>query len=344
MVGEGQVQELINPSVESGEIRLADREAKVEREALDTIRVTFENSDRPDQQLFFHNSAHTEGVVRRGMTIVRALREADPKSFSDHETALVQLALYYHDIVQNANVEEIEKEHGPAIAEEQALLAAAFPDEGGAPIGKAECASIVMLHAVMRHLETEAGTALFAPEDYQKTREMLWATIVKFAPFTYQERDSVGLISPFMVSKNVGAAVLALADTGALAMDGYQEYRAQNNALFFEVNRTTLGAKIREKGVSGFSEEEQEEWREKMLNWIKGESSFFQGRLLLREQVLSGLPDNQQEAIAAVYPAEPILEMEKQLGEVVAHRETLSFIELAKDMEVERFYNLSNER
>lgn len=277
--------------------------------ALETIRKRFEDTGdstiedkkRPDDNLEFHNTKHTEDVARRVEEILRAIG-ADEK-----RVLLGKLIAAYHDTVQA--YERDERKDGSVMRKRK--------------IEENEAASYLELEAFMNK-----HPALFTDEDRRIAKGGIDNTVPRFDP------ELKTVIQP-NVFKSIEATLdrqftadspelveraVALADLGTAGMDGSEAFLPEGDAVFREENldiASSLG-----------DPEKREALMKRMMDWSRGQVTFAKRRKELLERELAGLPDAMKQQIGKLFGRfdESIAAAEKQL----AKREQMSLEELAE--------------
>src|SRR3989344_3264854 len=69
-------------------------------EAMDLLKKRYEGQPEEENNLPFHNSEHTMGVIRRTEKILKAIQAADQNLVNSHDLEIGRLASAFHDTVQ----------------------------------------------------------------------------------------------------------------------------------------------------------------------------------------------------------------------------------------------------
>ncbi len=295
---------------ENEQLSFKEAIAAIKQQALRLIKERFEKDPYDVDTLDFHNTRHTEGVIRRTEAILNAIRNVDTQVVSEKDILLGGLAAAWHDTVQKYHVEEvsdgsntkkirrrhtIENEH--ASAEEAIVHMAEICKKRGTP-------------------------SLFTEDDEAVIREAIDVTIPGFD----LERKTV--IQPHLKPEShVVTRAVALADIGTSGMEDLDAFLQDGDAVFREEN-----IDIREvlKNKEMISDAQKEFFRQRMIAWNEGQKKFVEGRKALLDTELKGLSDVTKAAVQQLFKR--FDENIEGMKEKITQRKDMSFEELTKDM------------
>lgn len=219
--------------------------------AMTTIRSRYESGRVPDH-MYYHNCAHTAGVVARAQVIGEVM------GLSEREHLLALVAAAYHDVVQRWDA--VERPGGIVFRQRQ--------------VGRDEVASA---HEAVEAMAT-LGIA-FRPEEYGIVASAIVSTIPSWDP-------EIGTVAqPFLVAHPVVSAV-GMADLGAAAMSP-ETFGRDGPALFAEENIDLMKAVMAAPRADDVSGADQSLYRERYLDWLDAQPAFARGRQqrLLGEEI-----------------------------------------------------------
>jgi len=277
----------------------------IEEKALDLIEKRFGDSSDGENRLAFHNAEHTKGVMRRTESILRAIQKVTVHRVAEKDVVLGRLAAAFHDVVQES--EEQDKDGK--------LVRQRFT---GRNEKKSADEAITFLEWEMKELEGSG----FSEEDFAVIEDAIRGTVPDFSV----EKKTV--IQPNVTEQSsLISRAVALADLGTAGMDGAEAFLREGDALFREENLDiTRALKNREP----IEDELKEAYRDRMIEWAKGQPVFALKRQELLEEELRGMPPGADVAIKKLFNTfdESIAEAAKR----AEARVSLSFDELALDM------------
>ncbi|MFZ2501030.1 MAG: hypothetical protein WAW90_03570 [Minisyncoccia bacterium] len=232
------------------------------REALDIIRDRFEHAENPLDNLAFHNTRHTEGVIERMKMILVALQ-------AEERVALLgELVAAYHDIVQKYDVVDGMRKRN---------------------IGANEQESDAELFAYM-----QARQQVFSKEDVMIVNETIeeattpdWNVTNKTVFQPNQSRYSGDI-----------ARALAFADLGTAGMEEPDAYIVDGNNLFREENIDIADAL---QNPDLLTDTQRESFTKRMLAWTSSQPSFAEGRKNLLDVELGSLPEEKAKAVKELF-------------------------------------------
>ncbi|MDO8520984.1 MAG: hypothetical protein Q7S52_02615 [bacterium] len=282
--------------------------------ALEIVAERFERSPDKKNNLPFHNTLHTEDVIRRFETLVDAIRAVDPSLVDDRSRAVGRFAAAHHDTVQNWEPTEAPSK---TLGEEGliAVMRKRF-------VGANEAASTAGALALMDKANEEAGTEIFTDEDRGMIAGGHDATIPGFNP----QKGTV--IQPNLNEQSsIITRAIALADLGTAGIDGKEKYLPEGDALFREENMDIAEAV---ENPASLTPQQKAFYTRRMLGWSQFQEKFAAGRKAMLEEELFPLPPDARKAVEALFTK--FDESAEGAREQAARRANLSFEELAKDM------------
>lgn len=298
-----------SPSSQEKEPTLLDKYTKqgVE-EALTIIKERFENRKDEVENMDFHDSRHTQRVVKRVERVLLAMKEGGAP-VTEKDIALGSLSAAFHDIVQEWEENRVQDGNFEKVMRKR------FTKDN-------EVASANAALEFMERANQKAGKKVFEEQDMSAVKEAIEVTIPGFDP------DKKTVIQPNLNEKSSFIArALALADIGAAGMEGYSEFGQEGDALFREENLDILNAL---RDPNKLTPEQKEYFKGRMLAWSKFQSAFASGRKTLLEKELSGLAPSVQDQIKDLF--DKFDESIEGADAVAARREKMSFEELTEDM------------
>ena len=265
---------ILHGRIEGGQSPELTFEKAIEKginDALARIKMRFENSENPLDNLAYHNTRHTADVIRRTREILGVLVPND-----SHLIRLGQFIAANHDTVQDYDVVEgdgrrMRKRHR----------------------GDNEEASAEEALAYLKAFDEKIFT--------QKDRELVEAAIHVTVPdFIKNEKEMYEtVVQPYLSdASELLVRAVALADLGTAGMDGPEYFIEEGDALFREENIDVGEALERPEELS---EIEKEAYVHRMLTWSDGQVRFARGRQALFDKEIEGLTEDQQRAVAKLF-------------------------------------------
>lgn len=298
------------PEDESGEDQTENIDTYVNEgvdRALSMIKERYEDSAEERDNLPFHNSQHTEGVIRRTEAVLSAIREADPSLVSERDIALGRLAGAYHDTVQKW------EENRVADGQFTKVIRRRFA-------GNNEKSSADESVAFMDKAWND-GDEIFSKADKAVMREAIgvtepgWDSVNKTVVQPQLSEDS-----------SLIARAVALADLGTAGIDGSQAFTNEGKTLFKEDNLDILDAIRNGK----FSDEQKVYFKQRMLEWLNTQVGFARGRKARLAIEVHAIPEHARYAVARLFGK---FDDSIRAAEEVAQRaEAMSFGDLADYM------------
>ena len=279
-------------------LELAVEAAK--KEALARIRERYEGEDALD----YHNTRHTEKVVRRASAILAAIYTADRSILDERRLRLGALAAAWHDVIQDCQINE-------------AADGAFTRRTRRCFTGANEAASA---EEAIRYMREEGG-GTFRPEDEEIIRQVILAT-VPAADF----KEGTMVQANLTPESDVLARAVALADLGCAGMDGPEEFVREGNAVFRE---DAIDIRDALRSSESISREQKDFFVKRMLAWSRVQEKFAAGRKALFEAELEGLPEEARRAVRPLFSK--FDESIAGAGAKTAEREAMTFEELVSD-------------
>ncbi len=227
--------------------------------AFDRIQIQFENNQDPLNNLTYHNSLHTETVIKNTELILRMIRSVNPELVSEKDITLGKLAAAFHDVVQ-------EWESGTDTSGAIKRMR-----KNGDNEEKSADESIVFIDNTVNTL----FGPIFSEKDKNVVKEAIIVTIPRF---------NEGCVSqPNLTSKtSIVARAVALADLGTAGLESGERFFRDAVALFREDNINFLNS----------SNETKEQKKARMIEWLEFQQKFIEGRRTMLDQDLDGLDGN----------------------------------------------------
>ncbi|NJN57930.1 MAG: hypothetical protein HC879_10745 [Leptolyngbyaceae cyanobacterium SL_5_9] len=234
------------------------------------------------QLLHYHNEDHANAVKRRA----RLIFEAIAPFLSLNEIALQRTQLLIDFCATAHDMVQIFSEHLPDTSRKR-------------PHGVSEAETITQLIAYIQELNQQilqhnpSSEAVFTDSDIEIIREAIEATVCEYnvgdrslyQPSLYQTDKS----------PNIVALVTALADLGALGIEGIDAYNQEGRLISLEENPDAISIiKIQPcMNIEVFDQLEQrrEDIRQRLLKRANFQVDFAKGRLKRFEREVSRLPE-----------------------------------------------------
>ncbi len=277
----------------------------VKDEALRLITERFQNKEHLD----YHNVGHTNNVIRRTSKILEAIAEAEPGVLDERRRRLGELVAAWHDTVQDYTTEIVTA--GTLVGEMRKRFTA-----------ENEKASADEAAAFMTDVRRKSGNqALFSEEDIESVRQGIHVTIPDFHP----EHKTV-FYSNLTEESGLVARAVALADLGTAGMDGPDAFIREGAEVFREDNIDVTKAFRHPETLSAAH---KEFFRNRMIEWSRGQERFAAGRKALLDGELKGLSEPAQEAVRKLFDKfDDSIAAAKERTEL---RKEMPFDELARD-------------
>ena len=273
--------------------------------AREKVQLSYEQSSNPEDRLSFHNSTHTNDVIRRIELIVNTIKTAEPALVTPQVADRAKIAGAFHDTVQNWTP----KEDKGRVMRNRA-------------VGKNEKASGNLAAEYLAEANRKSRQEIFTSEDARVIREAIDATVPGWNP-------ALGtVVQPNVEAEStLVARVLALADINGAGIDGGAAYLRDSDILFREENLDIARAFGQSDAISP---EAQAAFRERMLAWERGQVVFAEGRKSAFGQEIKVFSEPIQEQLRILFNKfDESIHMQK---ERLAKRTEMSFGELAEDM------------
>ncbi|MBD2088949.1 hypothetical protein H6F67_03665 [Microcoleus sp. FACHB-1515] len=170
------------------------------------------------KQLYYHNHEHIQNVQRRSQQIFQAIADYHPEIDRSRTELLLDLCVVAHDMVQ-------------VFAQNSQQNTARKRDTGVSEMATIE-QILQYIHQLNSRLDADSSARL-TEADIDIIRESIEATICVYDPIEqaiYQPSLQNGR------SLSIVARILALADLGALGIDGIEVYNEEGSLIFLEEN------------------------------------------------------------------------------------------------------------
>lgn len=253
-------------------------------EALARIKERFEDADarrNPHDLLAYHGHVHTENVMRRVATILRAIADADPSLVGERDGERGRLAGAFHDVAQEYGKKEERGADGGIVKLMRERRR-----------GANEAASVQEALSFMEETNTGEGKTIFSEEDMRVVAEAIGATVP-----AYDARRNTVIQPALNEGSHIVARALALADLGGAGMDGARHFRDEGAAEFRELNLDIADALAGRARGEPITDERKAAFAQRMAAWFASQPDFARGRKVLLEQELAGLPEAVREAL-----------------------------------------------
>lgn len=217
------------------------------------------------QSLPYHGVLHSIWrVPRRVELILETVREADPHLLTLKHIALGKISAEFHDIRQRWEEENGKRKRLTGKNEEEsAEVTAQF---------------LQRMNAKYR----QHGT-IFTPEDI----DLVKTSIIATTPALKDDK----LIQPLLTPDSHPVTVaLCMSDVKGPLIDGPETFIPDGDALFREDNMDIMRA-LTERGVKGLSKREKEDFRKRMIDWLKSQIVFVKGQQELVDLDLRAIPE-----------------------------------------------------
>lgn len=265
--------------------------------ALAIIENRYGHGAANENELAFHGTRHTRGVVTRAIALATAM------GGSEEDITLAGIAAAFHDTVQNW-----EQTTRPT---DGAIMRKRFA-------GQNEKDSAQEAVTWMR----QAGT--YSESAEALVTEAILATVPGWSP----EQKTV--IQPNLRSNShLVVRAVALADLATGGMEG-NVFVQEGDPLFREENLDIARAIGTATSQSDIPEETQQRFRTRMLGWTQSQATFVAGRKALLEAELGDMHDSAKDRVRALFTGFDDAITASAL--LVTERSALSFWNLAAAM------------
>lgn len=244
-----------------------DRAGELAIEKAKGLILARHESGRVPDHMYYHNWAHTAGVIERSLAIGVAL------GMSDRHLLLTTVAAAFHDVVQRW----VAVEHEGGVVMRQRFA------------GRDEVASAAEAVEAM----SELGVPFNAEE-----RGIVASAIIATIPGWDGAASTVA--QPFLIKHPVISAV-ALADVGAAGMAPAMYFR-DGPALFAEENLDLMITVMSARTAADLPRHVQDTYRARYLAWLGIQPGFARGRRELMEtRELTGFDAASRERVLALF-------------------------------------------
>ncbi|HET9946447.1 MAG TPA: hypothetical protein VFQ63_00075 [Patescibacteria group bacterium] len=262
-------------------------------EALYVIDRSFETTSLIENRLAYHTRPHTEGVISRTGTILRAIQQANSATnlVTDRDVALGEFAAAWHDTVQHWQPNNVPDAQGQEMRKRKRAL------------GDNERDSADLAVAYMKAANKQLGN-VFSRRDMKVVEEAIMLTVPNFDV-------ALGTVTQPNFAKykgNLVAQAVALGDLGGGGMEGFPTARWESDALFvednldFEAYRRTYQEADRERRLSSVREPDREQlYQARMIGWLESQIRFSKGRQGQLQQEIASMDTRVQEPVRQLF-------------------------------------------
>lgn len=276
-------------------------------EALDLLKQRYEDQPKEKDNLPFHNVEHTQGVMRRVETILKAIQEADTALVNNHDVEIGRLASAYHDTVQQWEENRV-KDGGF-----EKVLRKRFA-------GKNETASSD--EAILFMGKANENEVIFSDDDKATVQRSIDATVPGW------DMENKTVMQPNLrENSSLIERALALSDLATAGMDGPDKFVKEGSSLFREENLDILEA-IR--SGEDIPKDKQDYFKKRMVGWLKSQAGFAKGRQARLEAEIQSIPEQARDSVADLF--DKFEDSIKKSKEVADEVEGMTFEELVKYM------------
>ncbi|MEK7602442.1 MAG: HD domain-containing protein [Patescibacteria group bacterium] len=243
-------------------------EERAQEHALELVRARFETGPE-ENRLAYHNSSHTEGVIRRALKIAEALE------LSEEQKRLVVIAASFHDVVQEWEPQD--KGEGVVFRKRK--------------IGDNERAAAEEAVAWMK--EQEDGD--FTEADYELVRSAIQITEPDW------DIDNKTVMQKGLnetTDPTIRAAVLADLSSGAMEPETFKE---EGRQLFIEEQLDIIEALKRAESPSDIPEAVQQAYQTRYRTWLSVQEGFVRGREARFKTELAGIDEKKIERVHQLF-------------------------------------------
>jgi hypothetical protein len=238
---------------------------------LGSLSDKFENPDKPESFLAYHNTDHTLGVKDRSQRILDALKRSGYPISSKFEklTEYTSVVHDYDHIFDKGTV--------PGTDEQKRIRVA------GAGELVTSYEAIDRLQIINDALQKFGARPLFDSQDIQNVADGVFVTIPGFEDGTVTQPN-------LTKESSLMARIIALADLGEALMDGPEASLESGKRVTIEEN-SDIEEAIANENVKPLSDEQKEKYRMRILNGLRFQKPFVEGRKNRIDQELSGIED-----------------------------------------------------
>lgn len=255
--------------------------------ALSIINKDFESTLIAENQLAYHASTHTRGVISRTESILTAIKKAnsDSELVINRDIELGRFAAAWHDTVQSWQPNTLRDTEGRATVKRKR------------DIGNNERVSADFALEYMDSVNKQTRGMVFTLDDQRKVREAIILTIPNYDV-------SLGTVTQPEFANHKGnliAQAVALADLGGGGMEGFKMARWETDSLFVEdnIDITEYLKCYKETGRRDLYKEAF--YRERMLAWLKSQLRFSQGRQLQLQEEITNMDTRAQQPVRQLF-------------------------------------------
>ena len=269
------------------------------------------------QQLDYHKTEHTHGVIEGTKEILRAMKRGGME-ITDADMADGEIASAFHDTAQEWEADVVVEGQLKYVRRKRS-------------VGKNEETSAREAEDFLKKANDEAGQEVFGKASMAQVPRAIRGTVPGFDPKlkTVIQPNVAGDASP--VERAVAFSDLRTAGMGDLTADNpdgkAEAFLKEGDALFREENLDIRVALVSDKEIP---DELKQFFRQRMLRWISFQTDFAAGRKEKVSQEIKALPQGAQEEMHTLFSEfDNIIESARSRAQKV---KTLSFDELAREM------------
>ena len=277
-------------------------------EAMDLLKKRYEGQPEEENNLPFHNSEHTLGVIRRTEKILKAIQAADQNLVNSHDLEIGRLASAFHDTVQEWEKNTINDGNFEKVLRKRFA-------------GNNETAS--SNEAVAFMVRANENEFVFSDNDKKTVQRAINATVPGW------DMENKTIKQPNLQDNNsLVERAVALADLATAGMDGPEKFVKEGKALFREENLDILEAV---RSGEDIPKDKQESFKKRILGYLKSQANFAKGRQArLEEEIQPIRHEEAREAVAKLFSRfEDSIQKSK---EVADEAEGMTFEELVEYM------------
>jgi hypothetical protein len=265
-----------NPLLPLLDVKDADDQCTTFEATLNRVKnLILEEFNRQiaEHQLYYHNHTHIRGVQQRSQKILQAINphlELNGQQLA-HISSLLDLCAFAHDAIQ-IFVPPTQL-HAPKRRE----------------MGVSETATLHLLLDSIQTITESLDSPQFTDTDLETIRTAIYATVCDYDPVQQS------IYQPALSTEhppNLVAQILAIADIGALGMEGIAAYNQEGSFLFLEENPDVIPF-IQRAAFDKLLTEQPELYdniRQRLLRRAQFQVNFAKSRLIRFPHEIANLP------------------------------------------------------
>ncbi len=252
--------------------------------ALSTIQKRFENPDKPEDKLAFHERNHSTGVVKGVEDILTAINKVNPDLVSIRDIQLGRLIAANHDTVQAWEEKQVPD---PNKVEKIKRLRQR-------KIRENEKASAEGTITYMKKVNADQGEEIFTQQDMNTADEAIMLTVPNF------DVQKGTVTHPGFGKKSIIAQALALSDLAHAGRENLEDTKHAAAAILVEENLDI--ADLNEVNIQSMSPEDQEWYKDRIIRALKFEPRFIEGRKAQTAEDIASMHPDAQKALVGFFP------------------------------------------